>query len=177
MPEVGPRLFPPTAHLAQTSCWLDLLGLPRRRATRRPAPTFEPAAAVIKKRVADEAGVAEGGHGKEDEAPTGISTKDKLMMKLLLLHEDNFRGSARDQNVVARLKRGSQMQLALEAGIQNYQRIGKEARSAVEPSEFRGHPLGKKPDVYLRMLLFRLSEATGTKYDGPRSRGPRIARR
>ncbi|CAK0838736.1 unnamed protein product [Prorocentrum cordatum] len=89
----------------------------------------------------------------------GISKGDKLVTKLLLQREDNFRGSARDKNAVVKLKTGSQMQLALAAGIQNYQKVGRDARAAVEPIEHRGHPHGKKPDAYLRILLFRLSEA------------------
>ncbi|CAK0795511.1 unnamed protein product [Prorocentrum cordatum] len=130
---------------------------------------FEPAADIIKKRDAAKAEVSEGGVEPEDAGPSGISKKDRLMTKLLLRHEDNFRGSARDQNVVVKLKTGSQMQLALAAGIQNYLKVGKEARAAVEPSEYRGHPLGKKPDAYLRMLLFRLSEAVEGKLEDVRA--------
>jgi len=132
---------------------------------------FEPAADVIKKRDAAKAEVGEGGaEAEEGETSTsGISKKDKLMTKLLLQHEDNCRGSARDQNVVVKLKTGSQMELALAAGIANYQKVGKEARAEVEPSEFRGHPHGKKQDAYLRMLLYRLSEVIESKYEEVRT--------
>eukprot|EP00959_Pyramimonas_sp_CCMP1952_P464827 9487269-Pyramimonas_sp.AAC.1 len=145
---------------------------------RRLLPMFEPAADIIKKRDAAKAEVGEGGAEHEDVEQSGISKKDKLMTKLLLRHEDNFRGSERDQNVVVKLKTGSQMQLALAASIQNYQRVGKEARAAAEPSEDRGRPLGKKPDAFLRMLLSRLSEAIEGKLEDVRAavaQGPQPA--
>ncbi|CAK0818786.1 unnamed protein product [Prorocentrum cordatum] len=119
---------------------------------------FIPAAELVKKRDAGEAGV-ESTKPNADTEVAGISKKDRLMTKLLLQHEDNFRGSARDQNVVVRLRVGSQMQVALESSTAHYQKVGKEARDTVAAADYRGHPLGKKPDAYLRMLLFRLSEA------------------
>ncbi|CAK0805817.1 unnamed protein product [Prorocentrum cordatum] len=137
-----------------------------------------PSADIIKKRCAAKAEVGEGGAEPGEAEPTGVSRKDKLMTKLLLQHEDNFRGSARDRNAVVKLKTGSQMQLALAAGIQNYQRVEKEARAAVEPTEHRGHPRGKKPDAHLRMLLFRLSEAIEGRFEDVRAAvaiGPRSA--
>ncbi|CAK0862435.1 unnamed protein product, partial [Prorocentrum cordatum] len=77
---------------------------------------FEPAADIIKKWDAAKAEVGEGGSSTDETEPTGISKKDKFMTKLLL----------------------QQTQLVLAAGIQNYQKVGKEARAAVEPIEFEG---------------------------------------
>eukprot|EP00959_Pyramimonas_sp_CCMP1952_P397987 8338863-Pyramimonas_sp.AAC.1 len=57
------------------------------------------------------------------------------------------------------------MQVALESSTAHYQKVGKEARDAVAAADYRGHPLGKKPDAYLRMLLFRLSEAVGARLE------------
>ncbi|CAK0846574.1 unnamed protein product [Prorocentrum cordatum] len=120
--------------------------------------------ALIRKRDAGEAGV-ESTKPTADTEVAGISKKDRLMTKLLLQHADNFRGSARDQNAVVRLRAGSQMQVALESSTSHYQKAGKEARDTVAAADYRGHPLGKKPDAYLRMLLFRLSEAVGDRLE------------
>ncbi|CAK0823905.1 unnamed protein product [Prorocentrum cordatum] len=106
-----------------------------------------------------------GRHLAQDTEIVGISRKDRLMTKLLLQREANFSGSARDQNVVVRLKVGSQMQMALAASTAHYQKVGKEARDTVAAADYGGHPLGKKPDAYLRMLLFRLSESVEARYD------------
>eukprot|EP00959_Pyramimonas_sp_CCMP1952_P112933 2360847-Pyramimonas_sp.AAC.1 len=70
------------------------------------------------------------------------------MTKLLLLHEDNFRGTARDQNAVVRLRVCPQMQVALESSTAHYQKVGKEARGKVAAADL----LGQKLDDYLCML-------------------------
>ncbi|CAK0823847.1 unnamed protein product, partial [Prorocentrum cordatum] len=130
---------------------------------------FTPAAELLKTRDAGEAGVESIDAANKNTEIAGISKKDRSMTKLLLQREDNSRGSARGQNVVARLEVGSQMQMALAASTAHDQKVGGEARDTVAAADYRGHPLGKKPDAYLRMLLFRLSEPVEARYDEVKS--------
>ena len=44
---------------------------------------------------------------------------------------------------------------ALETGFQEYVKAGKTAR---ESADFKGHPMGKKPDALLKMVIFRIAD-------------------
>ncbi|CAK0896491.1 unnamed protein product [Prorocentrum cordatum] len=116
---------------------------------------FTPADELPKKRDAGEAGVEGINLSAKGTEVAGISKKDRQMTKLLLLREDNFRGTARDQNVVVRLRVCPQMQVVLESSTAYYQKAGKDAKGKVTAADL----LGQKLDDYLCMLLFRLSVA------------------
>ncbi|CAK0843448.1 unnamed protein product [Prorocentrum cordatum] len=89
-----------------------------------------------------------------ESTPNGKLTN--LMCRLLLQHEAAHQADARDDNFTLTLKVGTKIEMALENGLQNYIATGKSAR---EGDNFKGHPLGKKPDALLRSVIFRMAEA------------------
>ncbi|CAK0879420.1 unnamed protein product [Prorocentrum cordatum] len=89
-----------------------------------------------------------------ESTPNGKLTN--LMRRLLLQHEAAHQADARDDNFTLTLKVGTKIEMALENGLQNYIATGKSAR---EGDNFKGHPLGKKPDALLRSVIFRMAEA------------------
>eukprot|EP00959_Pyramimonas_sp_CCMP1952_P331631 6944310-Pyramimonas_sp.AAC.1 len=80
-----------------------------------------------------------------ESTPNGKLTN--LMCRLLLQHEAAHQADARGDNFTLTLKVGTKIEMALENGLQNYIATGKSAR---EGDNFKGHPLGKKPDALLR---------------------------
>ncbi|CAK0897563.1 unnamed protein product [Prorocentrum cordatum] len=85
-----------------------------------------------------------------------------LMAKLLLQHEDNNCGGARGDNFTVTLLKDSPLQRALAAGVDRYQAANYKAREDAGEGEFKGNPLGKRPDAYAKQLIFRLHEAVKT---------------
>ena len=72
------------------------------------------------------------------------------------------------------------MATELERGIEDYAEQGTKARQKAKEDEatYMGHPAGKKPDAYLRMLLFRLQEqqqVLQTEIDAAVAQGPKPA--
>eukprot|EP00959_Pyramimonas_sp_CCMP1952_P240418 5024381-Pyramimonas_sp.AAC.1 len=78
------------------------------------------------------------------------------MCCMLLQHEAAHQAAARDDNLTLTLKEGQKLEVALETGYQEHARVGKTAR---EGDDFKGHPMGKKPDALLKIIVCRISEA------------------
>eukprot|EP00959_Pyramimonas_sp_CCMP1952_P111084 2323833-Pyramimonas_sp.AAC.1 len=79
------------------------------------------------------------------------------MAQLVLQHEDNLRNQSRDVNIVLTNRADSKVQMALEAGVDEYNAVGKKERE--KEDEFKGHPWGKRPDAQMKMVLYRITEA------------------
>eukprot|EP00959_Pyramimonas_sp_CCMP1952_P473897 9502514-Pyramimonas_sp.AAC.2 len=80
------------------------------------------------------------------------------MAKLVLQHEGDLRNLRRDVNLVLTLRADTKLQLALEEGVDKYNKVGEEERDK-ERDEFKGHPWGTRPDALMRVLIYRMSEA------------------
>ncbi|CAK0846072.1 unnamed protein product, partial [Prorocentrum cordatum] len=129
-------------------------------------PMFDPVGSSAAKRDADAM------DRDEDEAEDGkrvvtkgkmLSSESKLikcMAKLLLQHEDLHCATARDQNLVLITPSESPLDKALGQSVEAYGKAGTQAKKHAKGSstEYRGNPEGKKPDAFLRFLLFRTSE-------------------
>ncbi|CAK0892723.1 unnamed protein product [Prorocentrum cordatum] len=113
------------------------------------------------KRPAEEGRAKGGEEAAADSQGGGAETRrlTLLMAKLLLQHEDKNRGDARGDNFTVTLLQDSPLQRALAAGVDRYQAANKKAQEDAGDGEFKGNPLGKRPDVYAKQLIFRLHEA------------------
>ncbi|CAK0902330.1 unnamed protein product [Prorocentrum cordatum] len=130
---------------------------------------FAPIAEAGKKRSADGGGPT-GPSPEEDVGaavvPADIRRFQREMAKLLMHHEDFCRSGSRDDNFVLSLVTGAPIQVALDNGAKDYGKTGKEAREAApDLASYKGHPKGKRPDCFLRMVLFRMGEACEAKLE------------
>lgn len=86
---------------------------------------------------------------------------DKQMKKLILAAAQmalqdhiTLKQNARDENIVIRMAASHPLAQQMVHDQSKYNEQGIEARKS---SEFKGHPQGKKPDVLLRCLVYRLA--------------------
>ncbi|CAK0827530.1 unnamed protein product [Prorocentrum cordatum] len=114
------------------------------------------------KRLRGEDGAEGGGEGT---AGPGLNTKEKQLMKemakLILQHEDIHRSNARDGNVVLEMDGKSKLKLSLDRSVASYDKEGKAAKAEAEEQDetYLGNPQGKKPDAFLRAILYHLHVA------------------
>lgn len=110
---------------------------------------------------AAEAPAAKAGSKRKGEEDIGSDSKLlEAVAALALQHESERRSTARDQNVVFKMKKESKVAASMEKGSDEYSKDGKAAREAAESEgkEYKGNPNGKKPDALLRMLLWKVAE-------------------
>jgi hypothetical protein len=85
--------------------------------------------------------------------------------KVSLMHEAERRAAVRDQHVVLDMPEDSLIHKGMMQSTAAYEKAGKEERQRAKDAaeDFKGHSMGKKPDAFLRFLMFRTSEALTTK--------------
>ena len=105
----------------------------------------------------------------EDISVEGQESKlleDPVVMKLfkafgkaILYHEDALNSMSREANIVIRASSDHPFMQAMEYNHTLYQDTGAAARKEAneKSKKFMGNPLGKKPDVMLKSLLFRFA--------------------
>ena len=109
---------------------------------------------------------AEDGQAKAEDEEGDIQTAKlgKALARLVLQHEDTLCSSSRDDNFAMAMKSEVQLNQALLNGADIYNEAGKKERKD-KGDDYRGHPMGKKPNAFMKMVLFRLAEVMTANKD------------
>ena len=101
----------------------------------------------------------------EEEVPERDSKLVMALARLALQHESERRANARDDNAVFSMPSSGELAKELQWAADKYVETGAQLKKE-QGENYKGHPIGKKPDAMLASLLYRMHQAILTKVGG-----------